>query len=283
MEVDLSEWVRDSAGEMDQKIAVRILLHAIGSSDELRTTMIMKGGNLIGIRHKSKRYTKDVDFSTANKFKDFNEESFIKELDDSLISASGELGLTIRCWVQRTEVEPNAEGTFPTLKINIGYADYAIEKQRKFIERGISPKVVKIDYSFNEATYDSEIITISDNTSIIAYSIIDIIAEKFRSVLQQEVRNRGREQDIYDLNYLTTTIELTDDDKFKILSTLLKKSDGKGIESYLHVGGLDDPKIESRSRENYHLLRLTVADLPEFDESYEQVKSFYKSLPWDML
>jgi predicted nucleotidyltransferase component of viral defense system len=281
-EVDLSDWVKNASGHLEQKIAVHILLHAIGSSDDLRTTMIMKGGNLLGIRHKSKRYTKDVDFSTATKFKDFDESSFTQEMNDSLISASGDLGYTLRCWVQKTVIEPNPEGTFPTLKINIGYADQISTKDKKFIDKGISPKVLKIDYSFNEETYNSEVIVVSEEGSILAYSILDIMAEKIRSVLQQVVRNRSREQDIYDLNYLITNNEFSNDERFKILDSLKKKSVGKGVDGYLNANGLDDQEITERSRKNYPLLRDTVIDLPDFDTSYNRVNLFYKSLPWSL-
>ena len=201
-EIDLFHWVETASGDVSQKIAVHILLHGIGTSDGLRTTMIMKGGNLLGIRHSSRRYTKDVDFSTGKKFKDFDQAAFQAELNEVLIAAAGELGYTLRCWVQKAVVQPHPEGTFPTLQVNIGYADLQNSREKIFIERGISPKVLKVDYSFNETTYNQEIIKLSNESSIIAYSIVDLIAEKIRSVLQQVVRDRNREQDIYDLWYL---------------------------------------------------------------------------------
>lgn len=201
-EIDLENWVEGSSGDYDQRAVIHILLHAIGSSENLRTSMIMKGGNLLGIRYASKRYTKDIDFSTGMKYREFDEDSFKRDLSEALIASAGALSYPYHCWVQRMRIEPNPEGTYPTLKINIGYANTSVEKERKWIESGISQKVLNIDYSFNEATYNNEIIQISDDASIIAYSIEDVMAEKIRSVLQQPVRKRNREQDIYDINYL---------------------------------------------------------------------------------
>ena len=282
-EIDLDNWVESSSGSYDQKVVIHILLHAIGSSENLRTSMIMKGGNLLGIRYSSKRYTKDVDFSTGMKYRDFNEDSFKRDLNEALVASAGALSYPYHCWVQRMKVEPNPEGTYPTLKINIGYANTSVHKEKKWIDSGVSQKVLNIDYSFNEATYNNEIIQISDDASIIAYSIEDVMAEKIRSVLQQPVRRRNREQDIYDINYLLQNINFDDTEKFKILDSLINKSAGRGIEKYLHEAGLDDEEVKQRSKTDYHLLSQTVNELPEFDEAYNNVNMFFKSLPWYLL
>jgi len=281
-EIDLAEWVETSSGTNLQKSAVHILLHAIGSSDQLRASMIMKGGNLLGVRYKSKRYTKDVDFSTATKFKDFKEDEFSKELNELLTVSAAELGYTITCWVQKTEVQPNAEGTFPTLQIKIGCADRSNKSHIKFIEKGTSPITLKVDYSFNEETYESEIIKIGEDANILAYSIYDIVAEKYRSVLQQVVRDRNREQDIYDLNFILDGHSFDDAEKFKILSTFLKKCEGKELESLATINGLDVEEVKARSGDKYGRLIETVVDLPDFEDSYERVRTFYKSLPWEL-
>lgn len=279
-EIDLFRWVETASGDADQNRVVHILLHGIGSSDGLRTTMIMKGGNLLGIRHSSNRYTGDVDFSTAQKFQDFGQEAFEKELNEVLIAAAGELGYTLRCWVQKTDVKPNAKGTFPTLQVNVGYADLENPREKKFVDRGRSPKVLKVDYSFNEATYNHEIIKLSNESSILAYSIIDIVAEKIRSVLQQVVRERNREQDIYDLWYLLTSYTFNGTQKHEILSSLMKKSEGKKLDDYLHAAALAQPEIRDRSSERYGDLKDTVKELPDFDVAYGVVEGFFGSLPW---
>lgn len=281
-EIDLDNWVEIGTGEYDQKAVIHILLNAIGSSENLRTSMVMKGGNLLGIRYASKRYTKDVDFSTGRKYKDFDKDEFKKELNDLLTASAGDLSYPFHCWVQRMKIEPNPDGTYPTLKINIGYANTSSEKERKWIESGVSLKVLNIDYSFNEETYNNEVLQISDDVSIVAYSVVDVIAEKIRSVLQQPVRKRNREQDVFDLNYLLNSIRLDDVERFKVLSSLIKKSDGRGVEKFLHKDGLDDEEVRRRSENDYHLLDQTVADLPDFKKSYDNVNEFFKSLPWDL-
>lgn len=279
-EIDLFRWVETASGNVEQNRVVHILLHGIGSSDGLRTTMIMKGGNLLGIRYSSTRYTGDVDFSTAQKFKDFGQDAFEKELNEVLIAAAGELGYTLRCWVQKTTIQPHAEGTFPTLQVKIGYADLHNPKDQKIVALGVSSKVLRIDYSFNEATYNHEIIKLSNDSKILAYSIIDIVAEKIRSVLQQIVRGRNREQDIYDLWYLLTSYTFSATQKYEILSSLKKKSEGKELDDYLYVGALATPEIKERSSERYGDLKDTVKELPDFEDAYFVVQKFFESLPW---
>ncbi len=57
------------------------------------------------------------------------------------------------------------------------------------------------------------------------------MAEKYRSVLQQKVRERNREQDIYDINYLLGKYEFSRQDKYKILETRLQKTAGKHLDN----------------------------------------------------
>ncbi|MFN2959453.1 nucleotidyl transferase AbiEii/AbiGii toxin family protein, partial [Escherichia coli] len=90
------------------------------------------------------------------------------------------------------------------------------------------------------------------------------------------------EQDIYDINYLLTTIaDLSGDDKYKILDSLLRKSEGKEVDEFLNAAGMDDPRIKERSGMRYADLRSTVTELPDFEESYARVSGFFRGLPWE--
>ncbi|MFU1865345.1 hypothetical protein ACM6QK_13870, partial [Enterococcus faecium] len=90
----------------------------------------------------------------------------------------------------------------------------------------------------------------------------------YRSVLQQKVRERNREQDIYDINYLLGKYEFSRQDKYKILESLLKKSEGKQLDNLLNVKGIRDVEIIERSSQRYQDLSSTVKSLPLFEDAY---------------
>ncbi|CAI8932076.1 hypothetical protein EMIT0P4_470015 [Pseudomonas sp. IT-P4] len=284
MEIDIEQWVAEAPRDfLLARQATHIILRAISSDESLRTSMIIKGGTLLGIRYGSTRFTTDIDFSTEKTLSEINLDEFESTLNDSMDLVESSLNYGVKCKLQSYDIKPNPQGTFPTIKMKLAYCLRSNAAQMRRLEDRNCSLVIVIDYSFNEKSYNVEMLKLGDNDDEIqAYDICDLIAEKIRSILQQEVRNRGREQDIYDVNYLLTTIKpLSDSEKTKILSSLINKSQGKKIDYLLHRDGIDDPEIKRRSSEKYPLLKDTVVDLPDFDESYARVTEFFKALPWD--
>ena len=53
----------------------------------------------------------------------------------------------------------------------------------KRLERGAAPTTVKIDYSFNEASYDLQALSLDGEETIQAYGLTDLLAEKLRSII----------------------------------------------------------------------------------------------------
>jgi predicted nucleotidyltransferase component of viral defense system len=243
--------------------------------------MIIKGGILLAIRYKSQRFTRDIDFSTPQKLNEIRPEEVEEQLNQSLAITVNELDYGLDCKVQSCKVRPkdSPEASFPCIELKIGYA-YKGDAKHKRLMAGLCPTTISIDYSLNEETPNVEDLSIGDGNSIPAYSFTDIIAEKFRSILQQVERNRFRRQDIFDLYFLITSEEeLTGNEKYEILVSLMKKSRSRGIEPT--VSSLDDKEIYERSKAEYHTLKDEVeGELPEFDEIYAFVKDFYKSLDW---
>lgn len=91
----------------------------------------------------------------------------------------------------------------------------------KRLERGAAPTTVKIDYSFNEASYELQALSLDGEETIQAYGLTDLLAEKLRSIIQQVVRKRNRRQDVYDIWYLLdTSPPLTHREKQQVLDTL---------------------------------------------------------------
>jgi len=283
MEMHIEQWVNDSP--LDQKAirhATHMILKAISGSDELSAKMVMKGGALLGLRYGSSRYTTDIDFSTDLRLAEVSLEEFTGNFNDSLDVAEAELAYGMKCKLQSYKIQPNAQGTFPTVKLKVAYAYKNDQAQMKRLESRGGTNLISIDYSFNERSYNLEILEIDDG-QLKVYGIFDLLAEKYRSILQQVVRERNREQDIYDVNYLLTTIEEpTAEDRYKILDSLIRKSEGKDVCEFLNAAGMDDPRIKERSFERYADLQATVKVLPDFEESYKRVSDFYRNLPWEL-
>ncbi|WP_295577255.1 nucleotidyl transferase AbiEii/AbiGii toxin family protein [uncultured Lamprocystis sp.] len=113
-------------------------------------------------------------------------------------------------------------------------------------------------------------------------SLVELVAEKLWALLQQEVRNRIRRQDIYDLHYLLSDHPLRDDPpiRARILERLVAKARARD----LAVGpdAMGNPEIIRRSRAEYNNLASEIeGDLPDFDAVYGFVEAFYRSLPWE--
>ncbi|WP_417552581.1 nucleotidyl transferase AbiEii/AbiGii toxin family protein [Marinomonas fungiae] len=290
MELEIEEWVEQaSSQEKEFRKVVHILIKAISLSDYLKPLMVMKGGMLLGLRYKSSRFTKDIDFSTEKKFQDFDEETFKEELNASLQEADEELNYGIDCRIQKLKHQPRIKKdeedrrTTPSLVVTIGYASRNSNEHKKLLANQ-SPKTVKIDYSFNEYIPHPEELKI-EGEGFSVYGIIDLISEKIRSVLQQVVRNRSRRQDIYDLNFLINeSNNFTDEEKLIILNTLIEKSKDRLQPNQINKDALDNEEIYQRSKSEYNSLENEIeGELPDFDESFNKVKCFYKSLPWDFI
>jgi hypothetical protein len=283
MESTIEHWVTSSP--QDRKVfaqAVHIILAAIADDDYLRPRMIMKGGMLLGVRYQSSRFTEDIDFSTAEILQVFDRVKFKARLEESLLVASDNLPYQVRCVLQSFKVQPNEQATFPTLKLKIGYARRSDLALMRRLDAGQCPQTIKLDYSFNEGTYHPEPLLLSEGESIEAYGFIDLMAEKLRAVIQQVVRARERRQDIYDLNYLIERCDpILDHERFAILDTLHRKSEGRLDPKMLNPLTLRREDIKAASRAEYGDLHAEIeGPLPDFEESYAVVVQFYESLPW---
>lgn len=282
--INLQDWVlaeTDPARKTFRQ-AVHLILSAIANSHRLAPLMVMKGGSLLAIRYNSPRFTKDIDFSTTDVFSKSEVPIFLVDLDEALLTtnADNEYGLRLR--VQSTSLNPQAEQnpTFPTLRIKIGYAKLSEPNQLKQLNVKKAAQVVSIDYSYNEWSTGIEQQSI-DGGQLSMYGLHDLIAEKFRSVLQQVERQRKRYQDIYDLFLLLDGHNFSEADKADILSKLYEASSARvGIAP--SEASLRDPEVISLSRADYdtQLPTLLKEPPPAFDATYQSIRHFYESLPW---
>ncbi len=283
-EYDITSWVSDIDDENQKEFrqAVHTILIAIAKNDELKASMIIKGGILLAVRYHSPRFTTDIDFSTNDNLDEAYRNKIYESLNTSLKKVVESLDYGLDCQVQSCRIQPTniQNPTFPELKITIGYAYKGSDKHQRLIA-GQSPDIVSIDFSFNEVINKIEHITLDNNCQIQAYSITDVVSEKYRSVLQQKVRNRNRRQDVYDLFLILNSIKTFNvEEKKLILTSLISKSENKGISPNRH--SLRDEETIKRAKHEYSSLEFEInEELPEFDNSYSTVREFYESLPWN--
>jgi len=276
---DLDGWVEDAPeNQKEFRQAIRIILTAISHDLKLRSSMVIKGGILMGIRYHSDRFTTDLDFSTSATKGEIDVEEFERILKQSLAMAAADSDYGLDCQVQSCRINPpNDDYQFPNLELKIGYAYKGTPKHKRLMA-GQSPTIVKIDFSLNEPIIDIEQIDLGDGLSLQAYALTDLIAEKLRALMQQEKRNRYRRQDIYDLRFLLES-GISATQKVSVLKNLITKAQARGIEPGRY--SLDDPELRRRAEKEYATLTDEIqGDLPDFDESFEVVESFYRSLPW---
>lgn len=278
---DIRRWVYKSPEQRPFRQAVHTILMAISGTPTLQNSMIMKGAILLALGYESTRFTKDIDFSTATKRKDFDVDGFRSQFETALVRAVEQLDYGLDCRMQGFQQKPPGEDkAFPTLKLKVGYADKSDVRAHKRLRAGNSPHVVEVDYSLNEPPGDTVLYEIEAGKSIQTYSFHNLVGEKFRALLQQEVRNRIRRQDSYDLYFLLGDRSKGDAHvKEQILSSLKEKAAARQLE--VNRDSMRNPAIRRRSQADYRNLESEIEGaLPPFDEAYETVMAYYEGLPW---
>ena len=280
---DIDSWVNQSARNKLFRQAVHTILYSISSTRDLREIMVMKGGILLALEYESTRFTRDIDFSTEIMLKNFDVEAFIAKFDAALVEIIDQLEYDIDCIVQGYEQQPpRADATFPTVRIRVGYANRSDQRAHRRLMRKMATHVVPVDFSLNEPRGEPELFEIEEGKSIQIYSFHDLVGEKFRAVLQQEVRNRLRRQDIYDLHLLLTSRDsgATEETKSNILHSLKEKAAAWDL--VIDQKSMRNTEIIRRSQKEYSLLAHEIEGvLPRFEETYEFVRLYYEGLPWD--
>lgn len=281
-QVEIENWIKNSPDNAAKAFrqAVHVILLAISKSPKLRSKMIFHGGLLLTLRYNGVRYTNDLDFATAHKRADIDEEAFLNELQQSLLQSSETLPYGLACKIQSSRIKPPGEGkNHQTLEINIGYAYKGTSDHKHLIRNGCA-KVIKLDYSYNEINQDIEVLDLIKGSKIKAYSLSDFVAEKYRAIVQQKTRNRIRRQDAFDIYWIIKNNYLKGNEiKNKILKSFIVKSNSKGVSVDQYI--LRDKDIIRRSRMEYDALANEIeANLPPFEYLYKIVQDYYESLPW---
>tara|TARA_R110002095_G_scaffold68765_3_gene58587 strand:- start:975 stop:1862 length:888 start_codon:yes stop_codon:yes gene_type:complete len=286
MIVNIDKWVDKAKHDPEaylERQATEIFLTALGTTPPCCDKFFLKGGLLMGIAYNSPRQTVDIDYSTIIEpnpevIKDIRE-----ALDKAFPVTAVRLAYTeIICKIQTIKFFPREEGfdefKAPAFKITIGYAKKGSPQERR-LQEGKSSKVLHADVSFKEPIGGIQILRLGEGGSEIpAYSLNDVIAEKYRSLLQQEVRRRYRRQDVYDLDMLINQFSFDDEELKEILSTLLEKSHARNI--HPDINSLQQEEIIARAKSEWETLKLEIGELPDFDACFDKVNVFYRALPW---
>lgn len=278
---DIKEWVNHNTDQLSFRQAVHTVLAAIADTPFLQASMIMKGGVLLALSYSSSRYTKDIDFSTPTLRSDFDINDFRRRLEQSLITTVETLGYGLDCRIQSCKPNPPSEdATSPTIQVSIGYAHKGSAAHKR-LQTSSATDVVRIDYSLNEPVEETDLYELEDGHVIRTYSLVELVAEKFRALLQQEQRNRVRRQDIYDLYYVLNDHPRRADPEtnHRILERLVEKSRIRDLP--VDPEAMSNSDIRRRAEVRYSELADEIeGDLPEFGEVYDFVEAFYRGLPW---
>jgi predicted nucleotidyltransferase component of viral defense system len=285
MQINWGRWVENGGDAQWKPLrqAVHVVLLSIAKCDSLKEHMMLKGGILMALCYDSSRYTRDVDLSQTAKYEKGDEEKLLIELVDAIQASVQEVDYGLDCRVQSSQLKPPSEKnpTFPVLEVKIGYAYNLDRKNHARLLQNNSANVLEIDFSFNEKTKAAEAFMIAEGQSLLRYSLTDLVAEKFRALLQQEIRKRYRGQDLYDLLFLIRGVsEQLEPLKQDILCALIESAESKNL--ILTNSSMSEGKIRIMTQHEYDALKDTVTEgtLVKFDEAYEEVMAFYKSLPW---
>ncbi|WP_374634453.1 nucleotidyl transferase AbiEii/AbiGii toxin family protein [Ferrovibrio sp.] len=275
-----SEKVRDDPVAYLQRQATEIILDAMAHTDGLRERVFLKGGTLMGLLYGSPRQTGDLDFSTDIKAADLPGTFFRAELEPQFLTSAIRLGMPdILVNVQSVTHKPRKDGfaekRFPAFEIKFGYALRGGPEERRLQERQATT-VIAADISFNEPIGATQPVRLGmDGSIIMVYSLLDLVAEKFRAYLQQIHRQRSRRQDIYDLHYLLRTYDV---DKAALLALIREKCMARDISP--NRNSLIEPGLMQNAQKEWNTMKLEIGDLPDFKTCFEPVNAFYRSLPW---
>jgi hypothetical protein len=285
LDLPIDAWVEEGRADpvkYRDRCTTHIFLAAIGLTPALQETMVLKGGALMMLAFGSPRGTQDVDFTVTAEPEPFASE-LVAELNPALLRAAAQLGyVDLVCCVQKLKRLPRP-ATFETatgaaLRITIAHARRGTNEVQR-LNNGQAPNVVQVDLSFNEpVTQTAEVRLKRASVTIRAYTPEDVIAEKLRALLQQPVRNRSRRQDVYDIAWLLDIHAPDSETKKRILDAMIAKGEARDLP--LTIESFDNPEVKRRAAVDWDTLELEVEELPDFENLFEVVRAFYRSLPW---
>lgn len=284
LELDVAGWVERVKADPiahAQRQAIEVTLNAIAMTADLKEKLFLKGGILMGLAYDSPRQTGDIDLTTAFEVGPDIDTKVEALLNAAFPRAAAKLGYAdLILKVHSVARQPKnifETASFPALKLKVAFAKRGTA-QEITLAAGKVPAKIDVDISFNEPLSQMQVMELTGGAELLAYSLTELMAEKFRAMLQQKERNRNRRQDVYDLNRLIEGNEFPDAVCVAILEKFIEKCRSREIEP--DAQSLEDPEIRKRSRTDWDTMKLEIGALPDFEDCYERVSEFYRALPW---
>ena len=287
--IDVHGWVQEAPRGTQarrRREVTEIILNTIATSSELQNTCHLKGGTLMGLLFGSPRFTADIDLTSTAAPVENSIKEFISTLNASMTFTARDLAYTdyvLRVHSSREMPRRHSfsdGSTWPALKIKINYADRQNKSQLEAFEAGRAVEIITIDVSFNEPVTHIEILELEGGNELYAYGLIEVLAEKYRALIQQPIRDRGRRQDVYDIAHILDQDEISLVDKSLLKTAIIAKSMGREVESAITQQALANPEVAARAKADWMSLGDELEVLPNFDPLFEKVRLFYESLLW---
>lgn len=286
---NIEEWIDRSESDDQRRFrqSIHLILLAISRDRFLSQNLIIKGGIVLSLAYGSERYTTDLDLSSLDDMTVLNKEDLELKLGRQITAVVATSNYDLELLVHSIKYKPKDPTAvkFPAYKAKIGYADTTNENALIRLRNKQSSDVIELDISFNESVSvsDTENFKLTERLNVLCYSLEQLVAEKYRSILQQVVRTRSRRQDVFDIHYLLNQDEnhlYSKETKKTVLDKLIKCSERKGIEAYLNKSAMRDEKIKNLSLKDFHTLSLEIDIEKSPEDMYAIVQSYFESLPW---
>ena len=285
LKIDVARWVENAKADpvaYQQRQTVEIVLNAIAMTVPLNAKMFLKGGILMGLAYDSPRQTTDIDMSTNLMARSETADRVKTLLDSAFPRAAATLGyadLVLKTHSAKKMPKKTIFETadFPALKLKIAYAHRGTKQEMRLLEDKVS-EVIDLDISFNETLQHIQVLELTGGQELQAYGLVDLIAEKYRAMLQQVPRRRNRRQDVYDLDLLLRMHRIDDILRTQILDVFIAKCRSRRIEPTR--SSLDDPEVKTRSRAEWQTMKLELGEVPDFERCFARISEFYRNLPW---
>lgn len=291
---NIEEWIDRAENDDEKKFrqAIHLILLAVSRDKVLSQNLVIKGGIVLSLAYGSERYTTDLDLSALDNMEVLSKEELELKLGRQITAVVALSDYNLKLLVHSIKYQPKdpSKVTFPAYKARIGYVDSTNQNAIKRLDNKQSSNIVELDISFNESVSvsDTENFKLTDQLNVLCYSLEQLVAEKYRSILQQVVRTRSRRQDVFDIHYLLNqeaSLLYSNETKKTVLDKLIKCSERKGIEEYLNQFGMRDEEIKRLSLEDFHTLSLEIdidTEVPP-EDMYTVVQDYFESLPWNDL
>ena len=245
------------------------LLAGIFDQSYFQENLIFKGGTCLKKCYfENYRFSEDLDFTSIH----IEKKKIILNLKKVIQKINFETGILFGK-IKITDKKFANNLTAYKCSINFWGADHPKSKPPPLEKRWTSS--IKIDFTIHEVVCfkkeNKKIIhpysDISLNCFIICYSIEEIVAEKFRALLQ---RNYAAPRDYYDLWYIIKNINTI---KWgKVATAFQKKCEHKNI-TYNSVNDFfDKDKMSSSKKEWFNSLNHHLKHVPSFDAVIADIK-----------